>query len=53
MTKVSLTYQFFLCLLTCLGAFFGAALLGRQEGDTVVVTAPAGEFALKVLHIEQ
>ena len=31
----------------------GAALLGMQEGETVTVTAPIGEFELKVLHIEQ
>ena len=31
----------------------GAALLGAEEGDTVTVEAPGGEFELKVLHIEQ
>ncbi len=31
----------------------GAALLGMQEGDTVTVMAPGGEFSLKILRIEQ
>ena len=31
----------------------GAALLGRQEGETVTVMAPGGEFSLKILRIVQ
>ena len=31
----------------------GAALLGRQEGETVTVMAPGGEFSLKILRIAQ